>query len=50
MPGQLEARFAERSERNGGLLFSEKELDEFDEVAEQCGLEKWDRNRLSVAS
>jgi len=50
MPGQLEARFAERSERNGGLLFSEKELDEFDEVAEQCGLEKWDRNALSLAS
>ena len=49
LPGQPEARFAERSERNGGLLFSEKELDEFDLVAEECGIEKWDRSVFQVA-
>lgn len=49
LPGQPEARFAERSERNGGLLFSEKELDEFDEVAKEYGLEKWDRASLQLA-
>ena len=49
LPGQPEALFAERSERNEGLLFSEKELDEFDEVAEECGLEKWDRSVFQLA-
>ena len=49
LPGEPEARFAERSERNGGLLFSEKELDEFDEVAEQCSREKRDRSVFAVA-
>jgi len=50
LPGQPEARFAERSKRNAGLLFSEKELDEFEEVAEQCGVEKWDRRDFNEAS
>jgi ureidoglycolate dehydrogenase (NAD+) len=49
LPGQPEARFADRSERNGGLLFSSKELDEFDEVAEACGLAKWNRSQFHVA-
>ena len=49
LPGQPEALFAARSERNEGLLFSEKELDEFDEVAEECGLEKWDRSVFQLA-
>lgn len=49
LPGQPEARFAERSKRNGGLLFSEKELDEFDQVAEECGIDIWDRSVFQVA-
>ncbi|MBG30991.1 MAG: lactate dehydrogenase [Opitutae bacterium] len=49
LPGQPEALFAERSEKNGGLLFSEKELDEFDEVAEECGQQKWDRSGFKTA-
>ena len=49
LPGQMEARFAERSEKNGGLLFSEKELDEFDEVAKECGRDKWNRSDFPVA-
>ena len=49
LPGQPEARFADRSENNGGLLFSEKELDEFDDIAEECGLDKWNRSTFRVA-
>ncbi len=49
LPGQPEARFAERSERNGGLLFSENELNEFDKVAEECSLGKWDRSVFQLA-
>ena len=49
LPGQPEARFAERSEINDGLLFSEKELDEFDEVAAECGIEKWTRSAFQLA-
>ena len=49
LPGEPEARFAERSETNRGLLFSEKELDEFDEVARKCDLEKWDRSAFPLA-
>lgn len=43
LPGQIEARSAAKSEQNGGLLFSDAELDAFDEIAEECGAQKWDR-------
>lgn len=43
LPGQIEASAASRSEKNGGLLFSTTELDAFDEIAEECGVAKWDR-------
>lgn len=43
LPGQIEARSAAKSEQNGGLLFSDAELDAFDEIAEECGSQKWDR-------
>jgi ureidoglycolate dehydrogenase (NAD+) len=49
LPGQIEAGSASRSEKNGGLLFSEAELDAFDEIAEECGAEKWNRTAFSVA-
>ena len=50
LPGQMEADFAQRTARSGGLLFSEKELDEFDHYAEQCGAPKWDRTTLAEVS
>lgn len=41
LPGQLEARWAERVDQAGGLLFSEAEIDAFNEIAEECGQAKW---------
>ena len=49
LPGQIEANFAKRSENNGGLLFSEKELDEFETLAEESGEEPWDRSGFPLA-
>jgi len=49
LPGQIEAGAAAWSEKNNGLLFSEAELDAFDEIAEECGAEKWDRTGFAVA-
>ncbi len=37
LPGQPEAQAAERSRRAGGLLFSEKEVTEFQDLARKCG-------------
>ncbi len=36
-PGQLEAQAAARTESCGGLLFSKAEVDEFNELATECG-------------
>jgi ureidoglycolate dehydrogenase (NAD+) len=41
LPGQLEADFFKRSEKNGGLLFSQKEIEAFNEVAAECGATTW---------
>jgi L-2-hydroxycarboxylate dehydrogenase (NAD+) len=37
LPGQLEARWAERVVKAGGLLFSKAEIDAFNEIAEESG-------------
>jgi L-2-hydroxycarboxylate dehydrogenase (NAD+) len=37
LPGQLEATFAARSEKAGGLLFSKAEVEEFNKVAAHIG-------------
>ena len=37
LPGQLEAEAAARCARNGGLLFSEAEINAFNEIAAECG-------------
>lgn len=42
LPGQLEARAAERSKANDGLLFSAAEIEEFNKVAIECGQPCWD--------
>ncbi|MCB1121881.1 MAG: Ldh family oxidoreductase [Verrucomicrobiae bacterium] len=49
LPGQIEAGAAARSEKNKGLLFSVAELDAFDEIADECGAEKWNRSLLQKA-
>jgi ureidoglycolate dehydrogenase (NAD+) len=42
LPGQIEAQWADRVHRAGGLLFSEAEIKAFNEIAEECGLAPWD--------
>ncbi len=41
LPGQIEADGAARSEKNGGLLFTEAEIEAFGEIANDCGLSAW---------
>lgn len=42
LPGQLEAQWAKRVVKAGGLLFSEAEIDAFNEIARECGESPWD--------
>ncbi len=48
LPGQIEAMNAAKTVKAGGLIFSEAELDAFDEIAEECGYAKWDRASLKA--
>ncbi len=41
LPGQIEAEFATRTAKTNGLLFTEKEIWAFNEIAEECGQPKW---------
>ena len=41
IPGQIEAKFAALTEKAGGLLFSEKEILEFNQIADECGAKPW---------
>lgn len=41
LPGQIEARSAERSDKAGGLLFSAAEIGAFAEIARETGAEPW---------
>jgi len=41
LPGQIEASFRKRSDAAGGLLFSEAEIAEFDQLAQELGLASW---------
>lgn len=50
LPGQLEANAAKLTATHGGLLFSEAELKEFNELAVECGRESWDSNALKEIS
>lgn len=42
LPGQLEADARKRSDAAGGLLFTEAEVAEFNELARETGLPEWD--------
>jgi L-2-hydroxycarboxylate dehydrogenase (NAD+) len=50
LPGQLEAEWAARSARNGGLLFSEAEVNAFNEVAAEIRKPKWNLQELALAN
>ncbi len=41
LPGQIEAEAAALSDRHGGLLFSEAEINAFNEIAAECGRPAW---------
>ncbi len=49
LPGQPEAQAAARSAKNGGLLFSEAEVNAFNEIATEIRKPKWDLSQLKVA-
>lgn len=49
LPGQPEAQFAARSAKNGGLLFSEAEINAFSEIAGEIGKRAWVFTELKVA-
>jgi L-2-hydroxycarboxylate dehydrogenase (NAD+) len=49
LPGQVEAQAAARSAKNGGLLFSEAEINAFNEIAAECRQPHWKLNELKVA-
>ncbi|OHE89323.1 MAG: lactate dehydrogenase [Verrucomicrobia bacterium RIFCSPLOWO2_12_FULL_64_8] len=49
LPGQPEAEFAARSARNGGLLFSEVEINAFNGIAVECRKPKWNFADFKVA-
>jgi L-2-hydroxycarboxylate dehydrogenase (NAD+) len=42
LPGQLEATFAARSQKAGGLLFSKAEVEAFNEIASHIGHKPFD--------
>ncbi len=46
LPGQMEADAARLSETHGGLLFSEAELKEFNELSIECGMAPWEMGGL----
>lgn len=50
LPGQMEAEAAKRSDANGGLLFSKAEIEEFNQIATDCGQPTWNVDDLKVAS
>lgn len=49
LPGQIEAEASSRTELNGGLLFTEKEIEGFNELATECGASQWDLSSLNPA-
>ncbi len=49
-PGQIEAQNAKLSAQHGGLLFTEAEMDEFREIAEECGETPWELSDFKTTS
>ena len=50
LPGTIEANNAKRTEKAGGLLFSEAEISEFVELATECNLypASWSLNHFPL--
>ena len=49
LPGQIEAGFRKRSDEAGGILFTEAEVAEFNEIAAELGEPLWDITKLARA-
>ncbi|MEY4243592.1 MAG: hypothetical protein RLZZ245_1177 [Verrucomicrobiota bacterium] len=49
LPGQIEAGFRTRSDAAGGILFTEAEVVEFNEIAVELGQSPWDISSLAKA-
>jgi LDH2 family malate/lactate/ureidoglycolate dehydrogenase len=49
LPGQIEAGFRKRSDEAGGILFTDAEVAEFNELAASLGLAQWDVSALKRA-
>jgi LDH2 family malate/lactate/ureidoglycolate dehydrogenase len=49
LPGQLEAEAAARTAKNGGLLFSEAEINAFNEIAAEVKQPAWNLADLKIA-
>jgi len=49
LPGQLEAQWAAKCAKNGGLLFSAAEIAAFDELAKACGQPGWSTDEFKEA-
>ena len=47
LPGQMEAEFAIRTEKAGGLLFSENEILGFNKIAQECGHSEWQLDQFN---
>lgn len=47
LPGQMEAEFAIRTEKAGGLLFSENEILGFNKIAQECGHPEWQPDQFN---
>ena len=49
LPGQIEAGARKRSDAAGGLLFTEAEIGEFNEINAELGFPAWDVSKLAEA-
>lgn len=47
LPGQLEGQARERSDQAGGLLFTEAEIAEFNDLRSELGFAPWDLSQLA---
>lgn len=48
LPGQIEAEWAERVVKAGGLLFTEAEINAFNEIVDECGSKRWSIGNLQA--
>ena len=45
-PGQIEAEAADMTQAAGGLLFTQAEVNSFNDIARECGQDPWDQELL----